>query len=75
MMKQSLDFLSQRVQEVDLRAEQEEIIRHYQESRRRILQVEPADGIAPSAKLRDTIIAHEQDHEIEDLRHVVGLRR
>lgn len=73
-MKQSLDFLVQTGQEIDLRAEQEEIIKHYRE-RRRILQVGRAGGFASSAKLRDTIIAQEQDHEIEDLRGAVGLRR
>jgi bacterioferritin len=72
MMKQSLDFLVQRVQEIDLRAEQEEIIKHYRE-RRRILQVECAGEFAASAKLRDIIIAQEQDHEI-DLKDTVGLR-
>jgi bacterioferritin len=75
MRKQSLDFLVQRVQKIDLRSEQEEIIKHYRERRRRrILQVECAGEFAPSAKLRDIIIiAQEQDHEI-DLKDTVGLR-
>ena len=74
-MKQSLDFLVQTGQEIDLRAEQEEIIKHYRGRRKRILRVGRAGRFAPSAKLRDTIIAQEQDHEIEDLRGAVGLRR
>jgi bacterioferritin len=71
MMKQSLDFMVQTAQEIDLRAEQEEIIKHYQESRR-ILKAECASEFAFSAKLRD-IITQEQDHEI-DLRNAVEPR-
>jgi bacterioferritin len=71
MMKQSLDLLVQTAQEIDLRAEQEEIIKHYQE-RRRILKAERAGEFALCAKLRDIIIT-QQDHEI-DLRNAVELR-
>jgi bacterioferritin len=69
MMKQSLDFLVQTAQDIDLRAEQEEIIKHYQEMRR-ILQAERVGEF--TLKLRD-IITQEQDHEI-DLRNAVELR-
>ena len=72
-MKQYLDIFVQTAQEIDLRAEQEEIIKHYQE-RRRILQSERAGEFALSAKLRDIIITQEQDHEI-DLGNAVELRR
>jgi bacterioferritin len=71
MMKQSLDFLVQRVQEIDLGSEQEEIIKHYRE--KTILQAECAGEFAPFAKLRNIIIAQEQDHEI-DLKDAIGLR-
>ena len=75
MMKQSLDFLGQRVQEIDLRAEQEEIINHYREKRKRIIQVECAGEFAPSAKLREIIITIEQEQDYEiDLKDAVGLR-
>jgi hypothetical protein len=73
MMKQSLDIFVQTAQEIDLRAEREEIIKHYQESRR-ILKAERASEFALSAKLRDIIITQEQDHEI-DLGNAVELRR
>jgi hypothetical protein len=69
MMKQSLDFLVQTAQDIDLRAEQEEIIKHYQEMRR-ILQAERVGEF--TLKLRD-IITQEQDHEIH-LRNAVELR-
>lgn len=72
MMKQSLDFMVQTAQEIDLRAEQEESSKNYQESRR-ILKAERASEFAFSAKLRDIIITQEQDHEI-DLRNAVEPR-
>jgi hypothetical protein len=72
MMKQSLDFLVQTAQDIDLRAEQEEIIKHYLE-RRRILQAERVGEFTLCAKLRDIIITQEQDHEI-DLRNAVEPR-
>jgi uncharacterized protein YutE (UPF0331/DUF86 family) len=70
MMKQSLDFLVQTAQDIYLRAEQEEIIKHYLE-RRRILQAERVGEFTLCAKLRDIIT--QQDHEI-DLRNAVELR-
>jgi hypothetical protein len=63
-MKLSLDFLVQMAQEFDLRAEQEEIIKHYQE--KRVPRPKHPGEFALSATLRDiTITQQEQDHEID----------